>query len=149
MIPELHRPLAVDRIGAAGVEVVVEATAAECAALAQRIQLPSVLDLRCAFRLERDHADVDGKAEHHLRHGAAGLTGFEGRLRSLGVVGTDDLDTLAGEVQGSIRPQAVGWFVLAGLAALAALAVIGHAVARQAVTERLSFRWALWRCWPP
>jgi len=58
MIPELHRPLAVDRIGAAGVEVVVEATAAECAALAQRIQLPSVLDLRCAFRLERDHADV-------------------------------------------------------------------------------------------
>ena len=58
MIPELHRPLAVDRIGAAGVEVVVEATAAECAALAQRIQLPSVLDLRCAFRLERDHAEV-------------------------------------------------------------------------------------------
>ena len=71
-----------------------------------------------------------------LRHGAAGLAGFESRLRSLGVVGTDDLDTLAGEVQGSIRPQAVGWFVLAGLAALAALAVIGQAVARQAVTER-------------
>ena len=71
-----------------------------------------------------------------LRHGAAGLPGFEGRLRSLGVVGTDDLDTFAGEVQGSIRPQAVGWFVLAGLTALAALAVIGQAVARQAVTER-------------
>jgi hypothetical protein len=71
-----------------------------------------------------------------LRHGAAGLAGFEGRLRPLGVVGTDDLDTLAGEVQGSIRPQAVGWYVLAGLAALAALAVIGQAVARQAVTER-------------
>jgi hypothetical protein len=35
-----------------------------------------------------------------------------------------------------IRLQAVGWFVLAGLAALAALAVIGQAVARQAVTER-------------
>jgi hypothetical protein len=52
------------------------------------------------------------------------------------VVGTDDLDTLAGEVQGSIRPQAIGWFVLAGLAALAALAVIGQAVARQAATER-------------
>jgi hypothetical protein len=71
-----------------------------------------------------------------LRHGAAGLAGFEGRLRPLGVVGTDDLDTLAGEVQGSIRPQAVGWYVLAGLAALAALAVIGQAVARQAVAER-------------
>ena len=64
------------------------------------------------------------------------LPGFESRLGSLDVAGTDDLDTLAGEVQGSIRPQAVGWYALAGLAALAALAVIGQAVARQAVTER-------------
>jgi hypothetical protein len=71
-----------------------------------------------------------------LRHGAASLPRFEARLRSPNVVGTDDLDTLAGEVQGSIRPQAIGWWVLAGLAALAALAVIGQAVARQAVTER-------------
>lgn len=75
-----------------------------------------------------------------LRRGAVGLAGFQSRLRSLNeagnVVGTDDLDTLAGEVQGSIRPQAIGWYVLAGLAALAALAVIGQAVARQAATER-------------
>ena len=39
-------------------------------------------------------------------------------------------------MQDSIRPQAIGWYALAGLAALAALAVIGQAVARQAVTER-------------
>ena len=71
-----------------------------------------------------------------LRRGEAGLAGFKSRLRSPGVVGTDDLDTLAGEVQGSIRPQVIGWYVLAGLAALAALAVIGQAVARQAATER-------------
>ncbi len=71
-----------------------------------------------------------------LRRGEAGLAGFKSRLRLPGVVGTDDLDTLAGEVQGSIRPQVIGWYVLAGLAALAALAVIGQAVARQAATER-------------
>jgi hypothetical protein len=71
-----------------------------------------------------------------LRNGAASLPGFESRLGSLDVAGTDDLDTLAGEVRGSIRPQAIGWYALAGLAALVALAVIGQAVARQAVTER-------------
>ncbi len=68
-----------------------------------------------------------------LRNGAASLPGFESRLGSLDVAGTDDLDTLAGEVQGSIRPQATGWYALA---ALVALAVIGQAMARQAGTER-------------
>jgi FtsX-like permease family protein len=71
-----------------------------------------------------------------LVHGAPDLAGFDSRLRSLGVYGTYDLDTAAGAVQGSIRPQVIGWYVLAGLAALAALAVIGQAIARQAVTER-------------
>ena len=54
MIPELHRPLAVDRVGPAGFDVIVEASAAECAALAQRMHLPAVLALTCAFHLERD-----------------------------------------------------------------------------------------------
>ncbi len=52
-----------------------------------------------------------------LRRGAAGLAGFKSRLGSPGIVGTDDLDTLAGEVEGSIRPQAIGWYALAALAA--------------------------------
>jgi ABC-type antimicrobial peptide transport system permease subunit len=52
------------------------------------------------------------------------------------VYGTDDLDAAADAVEGSIRPQVIGWYVLAGLAALAALAVIGQAIARQSVTER-------------
>ena len=69
-------------------------------------------------------------------HGAADLAGFDSRLRSLDVYGTYDLDAAAGAVEGSIRPQVIGWYVLAGLAALAALAVIGQAMARQAVTER-------------
>jgi len=69
-------------------------------------------------------------------HGAADLAGFDSRLRSLDVYGTFDLDAAVQGVEGSVRPQAIGWYALAGLAALAALAVIGQAEARQAVTER-------------
>src|ERR1700760_4874634 len=58
MTQELHRPVAVDRIGAAGLEVTVEASAVECAALAQRMQLPGITELRCGFRIERDSADA-------------------------------------------------------------------------------------------
>ena len=68
-------------------------------------------------------------------HGAADLAGFDARSRSLDVYGTLDLDAAAAAVEGSIRPQVIGWWVLAGLAVLAALAVIGQAIARQAVTE--------------
>lgn len=49
--PELHRPLAVERISDAGRDQLVEATAAECAALAGRLQIPAVLSLRCRFQL--------------------------------------------------------------------------------------------------
>ncbi len=71
-----------------------------------------------------------------LAHGDADLAGFDGRLRSLDVYGTYDLDEAADAVQASIRPQVIGWYVLTGLAALAALAVIGQAMARQTVAER-------------
>ena len=71
-----------------------------------------------------------------LRHGAADLPAFESQLRPLGSLGADDLDLDAAAVQRAIRPQAVGWWVLAGLAALAGLAVIGQAAARQFVTEQ-------------
>lgn len=57
MTTELHRPVAADRVGAAGLEVTVEANAAECAALARRMRLPDVLALRCDFRLVRLTAD--------------------------------------------------------------------------------------------
>jgi len=69
-----------------------------------------------------------------LRHGAADLPAFDSRLRPMGSFGADDLDIDAAAVQRAIRPQAVGWWVLAGLAALAGLAVIGQAAARQFVT---------------
>ncbi|HYB88918.1 MAG TPA: ABC transporter permease [Streptosporangiaceae bacterium] len=71
-----------------------------------------------------------------LRHGPADLPAVDSRLRPLQVLGTDPLDTDAAAVQRDIRPQAVGWLVLAGLAALAGLAVIGQAIARQSATEQ-------------
>ncbi len=54
MNPELHRPIAIERVGPAGLDVTIEASTAECAALAQRMNLPAVLALTCVFHLERD-----------------------------------------------------------------------------------------------
>ena len=75
-----------------------------------------------------------------LAHGDADLAGFDGSLRPLGIAGTYDLDEASDAVQSSIRPQVIGWYALAGLAALAALAVIGQAMARQTVAERADQR---------
>ena len=75
-----------------------------------------------------------------LRHGAADLPALASRLRSFQVVNTDDLDLDAAAVQRDVKPQAVGWWVLAGLAALAGLAVIGQAIARQSATEQADHR---------
>jgi hypothetical protein len=71
-----------------------------------------------------------------LAHGDADLADFDGGLRPLGTYGTSDLDKAADAVQASIRPQVIGWYVLTGLVALAALAVIGQAMARQTAAER-------------
>ena len=56
MMPELHRPLMVERVGPGGLDYVVEASRDECAALAARFNLPTVLSLTCRFRLEQDLA---------------------------------------------------------------------------------------------
>ena len=37
MTPELHRPVLVSRIGPEGFDLLIEATVAECAALAERM----------------------------------------------------------------------------------------------------------------
>jgi uncharacterized metal-binding protein YceD (DUF177 family) len=58
MIPELHRPIAVDRIGAAGLTIDVEASAAECAALARRMQISGIQGLRCRFQLKPEMGGV-------------------------------------------------------------------------------------------
>ncbi len=56
MTPEVHRPIAVGHIGAAGLDVTVQATADELAILAPRMGVPAVLSLTCAFHLHRDAA---------------------------------------------------------------------------------------------
>ena len=71
-----------------------------------------------------------------LAHGDADLAGFDSRFRSPDVYGTYDVDEAADAVTASIRPQVIGWYVLTGLAGLAALAVIGQAMARQTAAER-------------
>ncbi|HSS89641.1 MAG TPA: ABC transporter permease [Streptosporangiaceae bacterium] len=71
-----------------------------------------------------------------LRHGTADQPAFDNQLRPLHALGADDLDIDAAAVQRAIWPQAVGWWVLAGLTALAGLAVIGQAASRQFVTDQ-------------
>jgi len=66
MKAELHRPMPVDRIAPAGLEYLVEATEEECAALAERMQVPSVLALTCRFHLRREGEAVIA-ADGHLQ----------------------------------------------------------------------------------
>jgi uncharacterized metal-binding protein YceD (DUF177 family) len=54
---ELHRPLAVERIGAHGLDHAIVADAGECAAIARRLGVPAVHALSCRFHL---HAAIDG-----------------------------------------------------------------------------------------
>ena len=49
--PEFSRPLAVRRIGVNGTEITVEATEAECRAVAARLKLPRIDMLRCRYHL--------------------------------------------------------------------------------------------------
>jgi hypothetical protein len=70
-----------------------------------------------------------------LHHGQADLPRFEARTSRLAGTGVQDLDRSAATIATSIHPQAVGWLVLAALAGLAAIAVIGPALARQASAE--------------
>ncbi|HEY1412509.1 MAG TPA: DUF177 domain-containing protein [Rhodopila sp.] len=57
MTSEFHRPVSLDRIGPHGLDMTVEATSAECAALSARMNLPAVLSLSCAFHLIREGRD--------------------------------------------------------------------------------------------
>lgn len=67
-LPELHRPVALDRIGPRGLAVTLDATAAECAALAVRLGIPAVASFRCSFTLtEAGGGAVDARG--HLQAG--------------------------------------------------------------------------------
>lgn len=70
-----------------------------------------------------------------LRHGAASLPRFDTQMRTLGGLSGTDLDALASTIATSIDPQAVGWWILTGLAALVGILVLAQALARQAALE--------------
>lgn len=68
-------------------------------------------------------------------HNATDLPRFAAAGAALHPVFTQNQDTIAAAVTTSIHPQAVGWWVLALLAGLAGLVVIGQALGRQSVVE--------------
>jgi len=74
-----------------------------------------------------------------LRQPTAGLPRLVVDLHALsadGVEGYQAESELVASVEGSIHPQATGWWILAALAALVGLAVVGQALARQSISER-------------
>ena len=70
-----------------------------------------------------------------LRHGTSSLPRFAAAAGSLHLAYVSNQANAAAAVAASIHPQAVGWWVLAVLAALVGLAVIGQALGRQSVLE--------------
>ncbi len=76
-----------------------------------------------------------------LRHGPADILRFENAARTTLKLNPDagegysNEEAQAASIEGSIHPQAIGWWILAALAALVGLAVVGQALARQSVVE--------------
>jgi hypothetical protein len=70
-----------------------------------------------------------------LRGGSSSLPRLAAAAGPLHLDYVSNQATAAAAVAASIHPQAVGWWVLAVLAALAGLAVIGQALSRQSVVE--------------
>ena len=70
-----------------------------------------------------------------LRSGTATLPRFAAAAGPLHLAYVSNQATAATAIEASIHPQAVGWWVLAVLAALVGLAVVGQALGRQSVVE--------------
>jgi hypothetical protein len=70
-----------------------------------------------------------------LRHGRADVARFEATVTGHGDATVEDLGQAAAAVTAAIHPQALGWWVVAVLAAIAAIFVTGQALARQSAAE--------------
>jgi uncharacterized metal-binding protein YceD (DUF177 family) len=66
MMPELSRPIALSKIPAKGLTLVVRATPEECAAVAVRMELPAIQSLECRFELRREGDGLAVLAQGHL-----------------------------------------------------------------------------------
>lgn len=84
--PEFHRPVALDRITTHGLDLTLDASRTECAALAERMNLPAVHALSCAFHLIRESRDVV-VARGYLR----------ARVTQTCVISLEDFETDVGE----------------------------------------------------
>lgn len=85
-VPEWHRPLALQRLAAGVHSEAIMAERSECAALAQRMGLPAIKSVRCAFTLHpRDNGAF--LAEGHL----------QARITQTCVVSLDDFNTTINE----------------------------------------------------
>ncbi len=75
-----------------------------------------------------------------LRHGAADLPRFNAQMNAAGgIAGVQNQDESVASIERAIHPQAVGWWILAVLAGLVGLAVVGQALARQSNLEAEEF----------
>ncbi len=86
-------------------------------------------------RVVNKHTLIQSVYLVRLRHGSADLPRFAADVSKLHVDYVSNQDALATAIAGSIHPQAVGWWLLAALAALAGLVVVGQALGRQSVVE--------------
>ena len=70
-----------------------------------------------------------------LHHGAADLPQFETQAKAISGLAVTDLDNEANAIALSIRPQSVGWWILAGLSGLVGIIVVAQALNRQTTAE--------------
>ena len=94
---------------------------------------------RAFARAVLPHTGMQYQYYVRLQDGAAGITRFDQQAATLnlgsGTVGDSSEDGEAATIEASIHPQAIGWWILAALAALVGLAVVGQALARQSNVE--------------
>ena len=84
-------------------------------------------------------ADFDGYLVR-LRHGSKDIARFDQDALASGAAGTTDVAQTKTSTEAAIHPQAEGWWVLALLAGLAGLAIVGQALSRQSSVEAEEYR---------